>query len=219
MLMTDGEIREAISTGELGITEFADHCLQPASYDLRIGDTALRSGDVAETDVAQARSLVLNAGQFALITTYESVKMPADIAGHIGVRSYYTRKGLILLAGLQIDPGFDGHLVLGVYNASPRRLTLDHMATFCTVEFHRLAMAAQAPYEAGQEQRLGRIPRVDKDYLRTIETETLSEVAQSVRALSQNVGALTTYTKLMGLVVVGTLLAVFGFGLAALLTQ
>jgi hypothetical protein len=96
-------------------------------------------------------------------------------------------------------------------------MTLDHDATFSTVEFHRLSVAAENPYEPGQEQLLGRIPRMDKDYLRTIETETLSEVAESVRSLSQNMSELTSYTRLIGLVVVGTLLAVVGFGLAALL--
>jgi deoxycytidine triphosphate deaminase len=105
MLMTDGEIPAAVDHGELGISEFADHCLQPASYDLRIGSPSLRSGDSAEIDVERERSVVINAGQFALINTYESVKLAADIAGHIGVRSYYTRKGMILLAWLQIDHG------------------------------------------------------------------------------------------------------------------
>jgi deoxycytidine triphosphate deaminase len=71
----------------LGISNFADHCLQPASYDFRIGSPALRSDDTTEIDVEQQRSIVINAGQFALINTLESVKLPADIAGHIGVRS------------------------------------------------------------------------------------------------------------------------------------
>lgn len=218
MLMTDGEIQDAVVSGELGITDFADHCLQPASYDMRIGSRALRSGDTPEIDVARERSIVINAGQFALITTYESVRLPADIAGHIGVRSYYTRKGMILLAGLQIDPGFEGYLVLGVYNASPRRLTLDYEATFATVEFHRLNTPSKSPYQPQQEQLIGHTPRVDKDYLRTIETETLSELAESVRTLSQNMSVLTSYSKLIGGLALGTLLAVVGFGLAALLS-
>lgn len=217
MLMTDGEIRSAVENGEMGISEFAEHCLQPASYDLRIGSAALRSGDEAEIDVVQAKSIALKAGQFALITTRESVRLPAHMAGHIGVRSYYTRKGLVLLSGLQIDPGWEGNLVLGVYNASPRRLILDYDATFSTVEFHRLAVAAENPYEPGPEQKIGRIPRVDKDYLRTIETETLSEIGESVRALSQNVGALTSNIKIIGGIAIVTFGAVIAFGLAAVL--
>ena len=217
MLLTDGEIRSAMVSGELAIEHFADECLQPASYDMRIGGRALRSGDDAETSLAAAQTLVLNAGQFALLTTHELLTVPADIAGHIGVRSYFTRKGLILLAGLQIDPGFEGALVLGVYNASPRRLSLDYLEPFCTVEFHRLAVAAVAPYRPGPEQLRGAIPVVDKDYLRTIETESLSEVAASVRALTVNVGALTDKVKLSVNLVVATFVAALGAVIATVI--
>jgi len=96
-------------------------------------------------------------------------------------------------------------------------LTLDYEATFATVEFHRLAVASVKPYQPGPEQLIGHIPRMDKDYLRTIETETLSELAQNVRTLSQNVGDLTTYSKIIGALTIGVLLTVVGFGLAALL--
>lgn len=218
MLMTDGEIKKAMTEGRLGIERFDEEFLQPASYDMRVGDTALRSGDDSETNLASARSIVLNAGQFALLTTYERIKMPTDMAGHIGVRSYFTRKGLILLAGLQIDPGFEGSLVLGVYNASPRRLTLEHMESFCTVEFINLAMSAKNPYVSGREQQRGAIPVVDKDYLRTIETQSLSALGESVRTLSQNVGALTTVTKYIGGIVAATFVTVVAAAFAVLFT-
>jgi dCTP deaminase len=218
MLMTDGQIRTAMSEGRLTIEPFADECLQPASYDMRVGRTALRSGDDVEINVRAARGITLYAGQFALLVTYESLKLSPETAGHIGVRSYFTRKGLILLSGLQIDPGFEGVLVLGVYNASPRRLTLDYQAAFCTVEFHHLSAAAEEPYHPNEEQRRGAIPNVDKDYLRMIETESLSEVAESVRTLSQNVGVLNSTVKITAALTIGTLLAVVAFGLAVLLT-
>ena len=34
----------------------------------------------------------------------------------IGMRSALARMGLILLHGMQIDPGFEGHLRFGLYN-------------------------------------------------------------------------------------------------------
>ncbi len=49
-------------------------------------------------------------------------------------------------------------------------------------------------FRAGEEQRAGEIPRVDKDHLRTLETQTLSEMSESVRGLSENVSTLTTVT-------------------------
>ena len=40
-LLADGEIKRAIADGEIGIEPFEDACLQPASYDLRVGSRAI----------------------------------------------------------------------------------------------------------------------------------------------------------------------------------
>lgn len=214
MLMTDNEIRDAIQKGELEIKDLSEDCLEPASYDMRIGKRALVTGNEEELNLEQEQSFTLKAGDFALITTHEKVKLSDRIAGHIGVKSYYTRKGLVILAGLQIDPGFEGVLVLGLYNASPRNLTLDYLAPFCTVEFHRLAGSVKRPYVSGDEQKRGEIPRADKDYLRTLETQTLSDISSNLRTLSISVNDLTTTTKTMSkivyLIIVPLLLVIIG---------
>jgi dCTP deaminase len=197
MLMTDGEIRAAMEAGKLGIENFSETNLEAASYDMRFGSRLLVSSNDTEIDLSQKTSATLKPGEFALVTTYENLHLAHDIAGHIGVKSYYTRKGIVVLSGLQIDPGFEGVLVIGMYNASPRSLTLEYLAPFCTVEFHQLAKPAEKPFVAGWEQKEGRIPRVDKDYLRTLETESLSEMAQSIRQLTQNVASLSQSVKTM----------------------
>lgn len=124
----------------------------------------------------------------------EKITLSNDIAAHPGMKSYYVRKGIILLAGLQVDPGWDGYLVLGLYNASPRGITIDYGSSIFTVDFYGLATPASASFETGDEQMAGEIPKVDKDYLRTLETQTLSEMPESVRMLSQNVSTLTMVT-------------------------
>ncbi len=194
MLMTDGEIRQALASKKLLIENFSDECLQPASYDMRIGSKLLISSEELEIDLTKKGSAVLAPGVFALVTTHESVGLSDSIAGHIGVKSYYTRKGMVMLTGLQIDPGFQGILVVGLYNASPRSLTLEYLAPFCTVEFHHLSRAAEKPFTPGAEQRLGNIPRADKDYLRTLETQSLSEMSKNLRELTVDVSSLTRET-------------------------
>jgi hypothetical protein len=136
----------------------------------------------------------LKAGAFALMTTLERICLSKEIAAHIGMKSYYVRKGLVLLAGLQVDPGFDGHLVLGMYNASPRTITLDYQGYICSVDFYHLAVPASRAFQTPEEFQTGTIPRVDKDYLRTLETQTLSDMSESVRQLSASVHTLTTVT-------------------------
>ncbi len=38
MILVDDEIREAIKAGEIELSDFSEECLQPASYDLRVGE-------------------------------------------------------------------------------------------------------------------------------------------------------------------------------------
>lgn len=220
MLMTDKDIKKAIEDGQIKMENYSVECVEPSSYDMRIGDKAILSGVEKPINVKQEKGIIIKTGQFALITTYENMKMPNDITGHIGVKSYYTRKGLILLAGLQIDPGFEGVLVLGVYNASPRNLTLDYLSPLCTVEFHRLSGPVEKPYLSSLEQKKGEIPRADKDYLRTIETQSLSELSENLRNLTVSVSTLTrTVNKFLLPLVSGTFLAVFASIVAYILSK
>jgi len=197
MLMTDAEIRQALGAEKLRIAGFSDASLEAASYDMRVGPRLLISSDEAEIDLSKKGSTTIKPGVFALVTTHENLQLPNDIAGHIGVKSYYTRKGIVMLTGLQIDPGFEGVLVVGLYNASPRSITLDYLAPFCTVEFHQLSRAVEKPFISGDEQRQGYIPRADKDYLRTLETQSLSDMSESLRKLTVDVSSLASSIKII----------------------
>jgi dCTP deaminase len=205
--MTDTEIREAIAAGEIDIDPLDEDSLQPASYDLRLGDRALltKSLDVEkirgevedratpEIDVEQEGSLSIPAGGFGLVVTKERVQLSSQHAGHLGLRSYFARKGLLLLAGLQVDPGFNGHLVLGLANLSPRSVHLSHEEPIATLELHALRRPASAGYSgtyAGQQMKPG-IPRADADYLRTIETLSVSDLTRALLRLSDSVSTLS----------------------------
>lgn len=208
-LLTDIEIKEAIERGEISIENFdKEKCLQPASYDMRVGKRAILSRPVSleefktkvaeegakEVDLEKEGSVTIPAGAFCLITTFEKITLSRHHAGHIGIRSYYTRKGLSLLSGLQIDPGFSGVLVLGFCNLSPRSFTIEYQDPVCTIEIHRLSKDVEKPYPASRfaEQKEGRIPLPDKDYLRTIETMSISDMTKAILMLSQNVSELGT---------------------------
>lgn len=234
-LLTDREIKEAIESEEIAIEPFSeDVSLQPASYDLRVGDTAIVARSVTlehlekqvrdevapEIDVKGQRSLTVPAGGFALITSLERVRLSTSHAAHIGMRSYYTRKGLALLSGLQIDPGFEGFLVLGLANLSPRSIAVDHGDPFCTIEIHRLERPAEKAYDGrySMEQREPRIPRADKDYLRTIETMSVSDLTQALLTLSRNVQNLSQQFYLLWVPLLVASLAALAGILAAVLS-
>jgi len=201
--MTDTEIREAITSGAIAIGPLDDEQLRPASYDLRLGDRAIvtKSIDIEklrtrvetesapEIDVARAGSVAIPAGALALVVTRERVKLSTEYAGHLGLRSSFARKGLVLLAGPQVDPGFDGHLVLGLANLSPRAVHLSYEEPLATLELHHLTRPA-ATAHAGRQGKAG-IPRGDADYLRTIEKLSVSDLTRSLLRLSDSVAALS----------------------------
>lgn len=191
MLMSDQQLREAVESGDLSIEPFTEEQLEPASYDMRIGRKVLASHSEREIHLENRGSATIHPGEFALITTLETLNVPTDVAGHIGIRSFYTRKGLVLLAGSHLDPGYQGHLTLGVYNAAPRNVTLEYREGFCTVEFHKLRKEVEEPYESSKHQIQESIPPADKQYLSTLETESLSSMDESIRTLTETVGELS----------------------------
>jgi len=152
--MSDKDIREAISSGELTIADFSSESLQPASYDMRVGEEAFSSHE-KRIDVKSTGSLVIKPGDFILVRTYESVKLSPKIAGKIGLRSFHARKGLALLAGPQIDPGFEGVLVVGLHNLDANEHKLSYREPFCTIEFYRLSEPAQQPYKGDYQNQKG----------------------------------------------------------------
>jgi dCTP deaminase len=214
-LLTDTQIRDALESGEVVLEPLSDESLQPASYDLRLGERAIvtKSVDIEkvrenveneaapELDVARAGSMAIPAGAFALVVTRERVHLSPRHAGHIGLRSYFARKGLLLLAGLQVDPGFRGHLVLGLANVSPRSVYLHYEEPIATLEIHQLTAAASHAYAGAYSGRQDspHIPRADADYLRTIETLSVSDLTRSLLRLSDNVAKLSRDVRILWL--------------------
>lgn len=186
MLLTDSQIRSAISEGKLSLEGFDENFLQPASYDLRLGQEAFTSSGRERINVQAKGSVLIEAGDFAVLTSFEKVRMPRDMAAHIGLRSHYARKGLMLLSGPQIDPGFEGILVLGVFNASPRDLLIPYKEGFCTVEFHQLSEEVKKPYQGPYQHQEG-IPAIDLEYLIQMKGISFAEMIKTLSALGADV--------------------------------
>ncbi len=197
MLMRDTEIQASVAAGDLVISPFDQEKLQGASYDLSLGGEALvsHSDQKIVLEPNSSSLLHLEPGAFALVLTKELLKFPLDIAGVIGMRSSLARKGLVLLAGMQIDPGFEGHLRFGLYNASPRRITLDYDYELCMIEFHKLAGPVSKVIPPNPDLIRGRIPETDRDFLNSLETTSLSDLSKNMQALTQNVSALSSDVK------------------------
>lgn len=145
MILVDDEIREAIKAGEIELSDFSEECLQPASYDLRVGE----EGFVLSTGKANIQSegvLEIQSGDFALVITHERLRLPTNIVGRFGLRSAYARMGLLATVGPQVDPGFEGKLVIGIVNFSSQTVKMSYLTPFCTLELERLSRHSSTSY-------------------------------------------------------------------------
>ena len=123
MILVDEEIKEAVNNGEIEeFTHFSEGCLQPASYDPRVGEEGFTTSAGAVINIKNEGELKIQPGDFALVMTHEKLKLRTNMLGRFGLRSVYARRGLLATVGPQVDPGFEGKLVIGIVNFSSQQI-------------------------------------------------------------------------------------------------
>ena len=193
-MLSDTEILRAIKAGELSIDSLEDASLQPASYDLRAGSSAFASTGKEKIDLAHRGVLVIEPGEFVVVETLERVKFGPRVAAQLGLRSEYARRGLLMLSGPQVDPGFEGLLVIRLINLSPVSVALAYKAPFLTAQFFRLSEPVNVPYRGPYQ---GQVGITDRDIQELTQTEglTLGGVVKTLGALAADVKDLKSSVK------------------------
>jgi dCTP deaminase len=110
----------------------------------------------ASYDVRSNQGVTLKPKSFALVSTVEFVKVPADVAGLVVVKSTWMRNGVLVGNGY-VDPGFEGQLTVMLVNHSDEVLTVRPLDPIAQLVFWRTDMKAAAPY-AGKYQGQGAKP-------------------------------------------------------------
>lgn len=187
-ILSDKKLREAMEGGQIVITPPVE-TVEPASIDLSVGEEAFIASAEEITRLSNGKLLILPAGEMALVITREELSLSKRIVGHMGLRSYFTRKGVVLLAGPQIDPGFRGSLHLVLCNLSPTEISLSYGEPFCTVEFHELSADAQRPYEGTYQGQRGITPQEIAD-IRQGRGYSLSEVIRNMQTIARDISSL-----------------------------
>jgi len=193
MLLADRQIQDLIDDKNSGlvIEPYEEDRLQGASYDLKVGKRLLISGEERESDLSEIGAVALRPGDFAVIVSDEYFEIPPNMVINIGPKTYLTKKGVILQAGMQIDPGFKGYLILGLYNSSPRKYVIEHLGDLCSIEFFKLQVNAKKIFEERPDYIRGEFPSEMNDYLYSLETKSLTSLGEDVRTLTKNVGGMS----------------------------
>lgn len=128
-------------------------CLRPTSYNLRLGDEYLLiNNDENENTQIQTQScekngfLTIPAFGSAIISTYEKLNLPLDIAGRFDLKIKHALEGIIVQMGVQVEPGYKGPLFALVHNISSKEKTFkynNNKESIFAIEFHKMSMPAE----------------------------------------------------------------------------
>jgi dCTP deaminase len=161
-VLSDGTIRRLVEDGRIKIDPWDETLVQPASVDLRLGDSfrvfhnhrasAIDLRDppqhlTEEVKVSGDEPFVIHPGEFALGRTMEWVELPDDIVARIEGKSSLGRLGLIVHATAGFcDPGWKGTLTLELANLTRVPIRLYHGLAIAQLSFMALDAPAERPY-------------------------------------------------------------------------
>jgi len=161
-VLSDATILELVQTGRIRIDPWDASLVQPASVDLRLGDSFrvfhnhrasaidLReppSGLTEEVTIEAHESFVIHPGEFCLGRTLEWVELPDDIVARIEGKSSIGRLGLIVHATAGFcDPGWKGTLTLELNNLTRVPIKLYPGLPIAQLSFMALDRPALRPY-------------------------------------------------------------------------
>jgi dCTP deaminase len=193
-LMGDAQLRAALDRGDIVLDPRPSE-IRAASIDLRMGPEAFLGTSAEVIDMEKQRLLTIPPGELALVSILEKMQVGNRFAAQIGLRSSLTRRGLALLAGPQIDPGFRGRLHVAFVNLSPVEISISYQEQLITLIFHDLGQDVERPYgtvQGDDYQEQDRITGSEIDDIRQHRGYAMSEVIREMSSLSANVGELRT---------------------------
>ena len=164
MILSDKAIMTLLKKGTLSISPLQDDQIQPASVDIRLGNTFSVVEDsstviltftnkIAYKEI-HAETYLLLPGQFVLATTREYISLPDDLTAFVEGRSSLGRMGLFIQNAGWVDPGFSGEITLELFNANRCAIELQSGRRIGQLVFARMDQAASKPYRGKyQEQR------------------------------------------------------------------
>ena len=161
-VLSDGTIVRLVDAGRIRIDPWDAGLVQPASVDLRLGDSFrvfhnhlataidLRNPPehlTEEVIVPAGESFVIHPGEFCLGRTLEWVELPDDVVARIEGKSSLGRLGLIVHATAGFcDPGWKGTLTLELNNLTRIPIILHPGLPIAQLSFMTLDQPAQRPY-------------------------------------------------------------------------
>ncbi len=193
MVLVDHQIKDYVDRRVLVIENFSPKCVQPATYDLRIGNEVFLSTEKGILDISKnGGHFRIDPGATAMLHTHEYLELPPNILGRPGIKSSIARKGLFPSIGIQADPGFKGCLFINLINLTPLTVSMDYLDTILSIEFHELENTPTEGYK-GEYQGKRKLSSNDIQPLLAYEGLNLAQIHKGFAKLSKNIETVASF--------------------------
>ena len=165
MILSDKTLMKMIEDKELIVEPLEKEQIQPASVDIRLGNTFSIVEDTStgiinlENEIKYKTittdSYILLPNQFVLATTMEYFDLPDDLTAFVEGRSSLGRMGLFIQNAGWVDPGFKGEITLELYNANRCAIELKAGRRVGQLVFAKMDNTALNPYNGKYQGQKG----------------------------------------------------------------
>lgn len=122
-VLVNHQIMRAVKDGIIGIEPFAVKNLRAASIDLTLNDVVTIDGG-GPFDIGLGKGYPLEPGCAVNAATMETIDLPLDYMGRIGIVARLCGQGIFTSCAFQIEPGFKGRLQFWLFNGGARPFLL-----------------------------------------------------------------------------------------------
>lgn len=175
MILSDKTINDLLAKGELGIDPMEPDQVEPASVDLRLGNTFLvpkptdgiySMSEPPEYEEVNADQFIVPTRGFVLATTAEYIRLPDYLTAFVEGRSSVGRLGLFIQNAGWVDPGFEGAITLELYNANAAPMRIEAGRRICQLVIAKADQVVANPYRGkyqGQRHTTGSRIHMDSE--------------------------------------------------------
>ena len=173
MILSDRDILQALEEGRIKVVPELDleSQLGSCSVDFRLGNTfmvfehsrfsyidprhAQSIGEAMRTIVVpDGEAFIMQAGDFALASTMESLVLPDDLLGRLEGRSSIARLGITVHSTAAVfEPGWEGTATMELSNLGRMAVALYPGMRICSFTFEQLSSPALVPYRMKKDNK------------------------------------------------------------------
>jgi|SRR5271157_1283499 len=126
------------------ITAGSEDCAEGVKYDFRLSSRILKAGygipiDLKDLTPSDRSAQFVEPGEMVFVLSEELTRLPMTMFAELSPKRKLSHRGILAMGGFCIDPGYEGRLLIGLYNFSSTKFPLQPGKKVIAATFYELS--------------------------------------------------------------------------------